>query len=204
MEAADCSYGGEIKSIEAVDASTVKFTLCNPDPALLSKVAFVLFAIMDKDYLNETGGDLAKISENPICTGPYTVKEWVRGDHITFEANPDYWGGAPANQTLIFRWSAEAAQRLLELQAGTVDGIFAPDAEDYETIQADPNLSFVPYQTGNVFYIGINNTMPPFDNEAVRQAFAMAIDKQRIVDNFYPGGSTVAVQFIQQYDESVD
>jgi ABC-type transport system substrate-binding protein len=198
LEAADCSYGGEIKSIEAVDASTVKFTLCNPDPALLSKVAFASFAIYDKDYLNETGGDSAKIGENPIGTGPYTVKEWVRGDHITFEANPDYWGGAPANQTLIFRWSAEAAQRLLELQSGTVDGIFAPAAEDYETIQADPNLSFVPYQTGNVFYIGINNTMPPFDNEAVRQAFAMAIDKQRIVDNFYPGGSTVAEQFIPE------
>ena len=198
LEAADCSYGGEIKSIEAVDASTVKFTLCNSDPALLSKVAFASFAILDKDYLNETGGVSAKISENPVGTGPYTVKEWVRGDHITFEANPNYWGGAPANKTLIFRWSAEAAQRLLELQSGTVDGIFAPAAEDYETIQNDANLSFVPYQTGNVFYIGINNTMPPFDNEAVRQAFAMAIDKKRIVDNFYPGGSTVAEQFIPE------
>ena len=198
LEAADCSYGGEIKSIEAVDASTVKFTLCNSDPALLSKVAFASFAILDKDYLNETGGDSAKISENPVGTGPYTVKEWVRGDHVTFEANPNYWGGAPANKTLIFRWSAEAAQRLLELQSGTVDGIFAPAAEDYEAIQNDANLSFVPYQTGNVFYIGINNTMPPFDNEAVRQAFAMAIDKKRIVDNFYPGGSTVAEQFIPE------
>jgi peptide/nickel transport system substrate-binding protein len=79
-----------------------------------------------------------------------------------------------------------------------VDGIFAPAAEDYEAIQNDPNLSFVPYQTGNVFYIGLNNTLPPFDNEQVRQAFAMAIDKKRIVDNFYPPGSTVAEQFIPE------
>jgi len=196
LEATDCSYGGEIKSIEAVDQNTVKFTLCNPDPALLPKVAFASFAILDKDYLNEMGGDSAKISENPVGTGPYTVKEWVRGDHITFEANPNYWGDAPANQTLIFRWSAEAAQRLLELQSGTVDGIFAPSAEDFETIQGDSNLTLIPYQTGNVFYIGINNTMPPFDNEQVRQAVAMAIDKQRIVDNFYPPGSYTAEQFI--------
>ena len=198
VEAADCTYGGEFKAIEAVDANTVKFTLCTPDPAFLSKVAFGVFAIQDKDYLDANGGDSAKMSEAPNGTGPYTVKEWVRGDHITFEANPNYWGGAPANQTLIFRWSAEAAQRLLELQSGTVDGIFAPSAEDYETIQGDPNLSFVPYQTGNVFYIGMNNTLPPFDNEAVRQAFAMAVDKKRIVDNFYPGGSTVAEQFIPE------
>ena len=198
LEAKDCSYGGEIKTLEAVDENTVKFTLCNPDPALLSKVAFASFAILDKDYLNKMGGDSAKISADPIGTGPYTLKEWVRGDHITFEANPNYWGGAPANKTLIFRWSAEAAQRLLELQAGTIDGDFAPAAEDYATIQADPNLNFVPYQTGNVFYIGMNDTKAPFDNEAVRQAFAMAIDKKRIVDNFYPGGSTVAEQFIPE------
>ena len=51
------------------------------------------------------GGDSAKISEAPNGTGPYMVKEWVRGDHITFEANPNYWGEAPTIQTLIFRWS---------------------------------------------------------------------------------------------------
>ncbi len=191
----DCSYGGEFKSIEAVDQYTVKFSLCNPDPAFLSKVAFGVFAIQDKDYLDANGGDSAKMSEAPNGTGPYTVKEWVRGDHITFEANPNYWGGAPANKTLIFRWSAEAAQRLLELQSGTVDGVFAPSAEDFEAIQADPNLKLYPYASPNVFYIGMNNTKPPFDNEKVRQAVAMAIDKQRIVDNFYPPASIVAEQF---------
>jgi ABC-type transport system substrate-binding protein len=165
---------------------------------LLSKVAFASFAILDKDYLNTTGGVTAKINDNPVGTGPYVVKEWVRGDHITFEPNPNYWGDKPANKTLIFRWSAEAAQRLLELQSGTVDAIFAPSAEDYPAIQGDANLKFVPYQTGNVFYIGLNNTKKPFDNEAVRQAFAMAIDKKRIVDNFYPAGSTVAEQFIPE------
>jgi ABC-type transport system substrate-binding protein len=198
LEAADCSYGGEIKSIEAVDANTVKFSLCYSDPALLQKAAFASFAIYDKDYLDQTGGDATKINDNPIGTGPYILKEWVRGDHMTFEPNPDYWGDKPANKTLIFRWSAEAAQRLVELQAGTADGIFAPAAEDYEAIQADPNLSLVPYQTGNVFYIGLNNTLKPFDNDQVRQAFAMAIDKKRIVDTFYPPGSTVAEQFVPE------
>ena len=196
LEAADCTYGGEFKSIEAVDANTVKFSLCAPDPAFLSKVAFGVFAIQDKDYLDANGGDSAKMSEKPNGTGPYTVKEWVRGDHITFEANPNYWGGAPKNKTLIFRWSAESAQRLLELQSGTVDGIFAPSAEDFAAIQADASLKLVPYTSPNVFYIGMNNTKPPFDNDKVRQAFAMAIDKQRIVDNFYPPASIVAEQFL--------
>src|SRR5260370_18585790 len=45
-------------------------------------------------------------------------------------------------------------------------------------------------------YLGMNNTMPPFDNLKIRQAMAYAIDRQRIVDNFYPAGSTVATQFV--------
>ncbi|HXQ32823.1 MAG TPA: ABC transporter substrate-binding protein, partial [Anaerolineales bacterium] len=82
VEAADCSYGGEFKSIEAVDQYTVKFSLCYPDPGFLSKVAFAAFQIQDADYLTEMGGDSAKISEAPNGTGPYTLGEWVRGDHI--------------------------------------------------------------------------------------------------------------------------
>jgi ABC-type transport system substrate-binding protein len=196
MEAPSCDYGGEFKSIEAVDEFTVKFTLCFPDPAFLPKVAFAAFAIQDKDYLDANGGDSAAMSENPNGTGPYILKEWVRGDHITFEANPNYWGEAPTIKTLIFRWSTETAQRLLELQAGTVDGIFNPSAEDYDSISANPDLALVPFETGNIFYLGLNNTIPPFDNEKVRQAVAMAIDKQRIVDNFYPPGSSAAEQFV--------
>lgn len=196
VESPDCDYGGEFKSIEAVDQYTVKFTLCVPDPAFLSKVAFIAFAIQDSDYLTEMGGDSAKMSEAPNGTGPYTVKEWVRGDHITLEANPNFWGEPPTVQTLIIRWSTEAAQRLVELQSGTADGIFLPSSDDFATIEGDPNLKLYPFETGNIFYIGLNNTIAPFDNDQVRQAVAMAIDKQRIVDTYYPTGSIVAEQFV--------
>jgi ABC-type transport system substrate-binding protein len=195
VEAPDCEYGGEFKSIEAVDQYTVKFTLCTPDPAFPSKVAFAVFAIQDKDYLDANGGDSAKMSEKPNGTGPYVVKEWVRGDHITFEANPNYWGDQPKTKTVIFRWSSEAAQRLLELQSGTVQGIDNPAPEDFATIEGDSNLKLNPRPALNIFYIGLNNTIPPFDNEKVRQAVAMSIDKQRIVEQFYPAGSSTAEQF---------
>ena len=201
VSAPDCNYKtgdatAEFKSIEAVDQYTVKFTLCGPDPAFPSKVAFSSFAIQDKAYLDANGGDSAKMSAKPNGTGPYMLKEWVRGDHITFEANPNYWGDKAKTKTLIFRWSKEAAQRLLELQSGTVDGIDNPAPDDFATIQKDPKLKLYPRPPLNVFYLGLNNTIKPFDNEKVRQAVAMAIDKQRIVDNFYPPGSIVAQQFV--------
>ena len=54
--ATDCKYGGTIKSIEAVDDNTVKFTLCLPDPAFPSKVAFASVGIQSAKHLEETGG----------------------------------------------------------------------------------------------------------------------------------------------------
>ena len=130
--------------MEAVDANTVKFTLCYPDPAFLSKAAFGTLNIQSQAFLDANGGDSNKMSVAPNGTGPYMVKEWVKGDHITFVPNPNYWGTAPTIKTLIFRWSTEAAQRLLELQAGTVDGITSPAPDDLAKVQADTTLKLYP------------------------------------------------------------
>lgn len=192
---ADCSYGGNVKAIEAVDELTVKITLCASDPAFLAKIAVPAFGIYDSDYLKETGGDSAKIADNPVGTGPYTIKEWVRGDHITFVPNPNYWGETTKNQTFIMKWNKEAAARLLDLQAGNTSGIAEVTSDDIPTIQGDQKLKLYPRQINNFLYMGVNNLIPPFDNEKVRQAFAMAIDKERIVNDFYAPGSVAATQF---------
>jgi peptide/nickel transport system substrate-binding protein len=191
---AACAYGGEFKSIEAVDDLTVKFSLCAPDVAFPSKVAFSAFPIWPAAYLEKAGGG-GELIEKPIGTGPYMLKEWVRGDHLTLEANPSYWGEKAKTKTVIFRWSKEGAQRLLELQSGTVDGIDNPSPDDFDKIGADAGLKLYPREALNIFYVGMNNTYAPFDNDKVRQALAMGIDRQRIVDNFYPKGSTVADYF---------
>ena len=199
VSAESCDYGGEFKSIEAVDEYTVKFTLCAPDPAFPSKVAFSVFAIQDKDYLDANSGDSVKMSEAPNGTGPYKVVSWNRGDSVVYIANEDYWGTKALTQNLIFRWSEQSAQRLLELQAGTVNGIDNPGPDDIPTINADPTLKFVERAGFNIFYIGFNNTIAPFDNVDVRKGIALAIDRQRIVDQFYPAGSSVANSFVPDF-----
>jgi len=197
LEAPDCNYGGEVKSIEAVDQYTVKFTFCAPEPAFIAKIASVeAFDIYDQDYLKEIGGDATKMNENPVGTGAYMVSEWVRGDHITLVPNPNYFGEKPANSTFIIKWNSEAAARLLDLQAGNVSGIAEVTSDDLPTIEADSNLKLYPRKVNNFLYLGINNTKPPFDNEQVRQALAYAIDRQKIVDDFYAPGSFPATQFV--------
>jgi ABC-type transport system substrate-binding protein len=203
VESPDCDYGGEFKSIEAVDELTVKITLCVPDPAFPSKIAFSSFGIQPSEYLESTGAT-GDILEKPIGTGPYMLDTWERGNQLVFKANPDYWGEKAKSETLVFRWGTESAQRLLELQSGTVDAIDNVGPDDFATIEGDSNLQLLNRAATNVMYIGFNNnpkvegfdnTTNPLANEKVRQAIAMGIDRQRIVDNFYPAGSEVADYF---------
>jgi ABC-type transport system substrate-binding protein len=194
VEAPNCDYGGEIKSIEAVDELTVKITLCTPDPAFPSKIAFSSFGIQPREYLASTGGK-GDLLEKPIGTGPYYVAQWERGNQIVFKKFDGYWGEKAKSGTLVFRWGTESAQRLLELQSGTVDGIDNVGPDDFSKVEGDSNLKLITRPALNIMYIGMNNTFAPFDNELVRQAFAQAIDRKRIVDNFYPAGSEVADYF---------
>jgi len=193
---AECGYGGNFQSIEAVDAHTVKFTLCNPDPAMPSKVAFSAFQIYPSEYLEATNGGGPELFQNPVGTGPYMLESWNLGSEIVLTRNESYWGDAALEPTVIFRWNSEAAARLTELQAGTADGIDNVGPGDFEVVANDPNLQLFERQGLNVFYIGFNNTVAPFDNLQVRQAIAHAIDKERIVANYYPPGSSVATQFM--------
>lgn len=195
LSAPNCEYGGKIKEITAVDALTVKFSMCKPDPAFLAKAAFSPFGIWPKEYLDKTGGT-GELLEKPIGTGPYMMESWNRGDNITLKRFDGYWGEPAKTETMVVRWATEPAARLLELQSGTVDQITYISAEDFDTVKNDANLQFLPVANPNVLYLGMTDTMfEPFNNVKVRQAIAMGIDRQRIVDNFYPEGSVVPTHF---------
>ncbi len=188
-------YAGNLKSIDAPDPMTVKFTFCKPDVAFLSQIAFNSLAINDTDYLIAHVPDKS-ILIKPNGTGPYMRTLWDRGNRLDFEANPTYWGTPPLSPNLEFQWGATSADRLVALNAGTVDGIDNPGKDDLDAINSDPNLKFYPRDGINVSFIGFNVDNPPFTNEKVRQAIAMGIDRKRIVDNFYPPGSEVAEFFV--------
>jgi len=192
-----CDYGGKIESIVAVDAYTVDFNMCSPDPAFPQKAAFTPFGIYAEEWLaaNANEANQETLLSAPVGTGPFMLDTWARGESITFKAYDGYWGDAPAYDTLVFRWATEGAQRLLELQSGTVDQITNLSVDDYDTVKDDANLQFLPIANPNVLYLAMTNTFAPFDDVKVRQAIAMGIDRQRIVDNFYAEGSVVPTHF---------
>jgi len=197
--AVDCAnrpagYKGQISQIVAVDRLTVEFHLCQADVSFLSKLAFASSSIQDTAWLQAHAPDKSYV-RTTNGTGPYMVKEWIKGDHVTLVANPNYWGTAPKAKTVIVRWAKEAASRLQELQAGTVDGIDNVGTDDFPTVQADSSLALKPREALNILYLGFNVDQAPWNNEKVRQAIGIGIDRARIADNFYPAGSEAAKYF---------
>ncbi|HSG42148.1 MAG TPA: ABC transporter substrate-binding protein [Anaerolineales bacterium] len=205
VAAPNCDYGGKISSIVAVDAYTVEFTMCKPDPAFPQKAAFTPFGIYPEEWLDANANEANQetLLSAPVGTGPFVLDNWARGESITFKAYEGYWGDKPAYDTLVFRWATEGAQRLLELQSGTVDQITNLSPDDYDTVKEDSSLTFLAVANPNVLYLAMVNVIDPlgertdsiFGDLNIRKAIAMGIDRQRIVDNFYAEGATVPTHF---------
>jgi peptide/nickel transport system substrate-binding protein len=195
----DKEYTGNLKSIEAPDSATVVFNLCNPDVAFLQKVAFAVFGINDSAWI-ETHAEDGSISRDMNGTGPYQLEEWREGDSLIFREFENYWDAAnyPLVANAVLRWATESGARLQALQSGNTTGITLVGPNDFETVANDPNLLLAPAPDGqalNTLYVGFNHNIEPWDDVNVRKAVALAINRQRIVDNFYPDGSEVATHF---------
>ncbi len=193
--AADCDYGGNLHSVEAVDELTVVVTLCNPDAIFDQEMASLGLSIHPREYLEATGG-AGEILTRAIGTGPLRLVNWDQGNEMVFERFDDYWGEPSIEDTVILRWNSEAAARATELRAGTIDGMKFANPDDIPVFRNDPNFNLIEIPPLTGVYVAMSNFFEPLNDVRVRSAIAMGIDRQRIVDNFFPEGSPLTPDFV--------
>lgn len=176
------SYFGNIESIETPDPTTFVLTTKSPQyniPNLLTNV----FLIAPK-YYEEKGSE--GFAAAPVGTGPYVLDQVQSGRSISVKVNPDYWGEKPKNAGINFSWSSEAAQRLALLQSKSVDVAFdlnhaqAQDAED-------AGLKVTSVETAVKLIAFLYSPTAPFDDPVLREAAALAIDRNAIVEGIFDG-----------------
>ena len=195
--AAECAVGESgaarlgIAKIEAVDKRTVRFTLCAPDPAFTQKLAVTNFSVNDSGWLAAAIAD-GSLASTMNGTGPLVLSAWEQGVQIVLSRNGSYWGDRAASERVVVQWEPESAARLLQLRAGTVDAADNLAPTDEAAIAADSSLALITRPGFNTFYLNFNNRYAPVSDVRVRQAIGIALDRQRIVDLFYPSGSTLA------------
>ena len=203
------SMFGDVKKMEKIDDYTVKLVLKKLNASIMTSLAM--------DFVNIVSPTNAeKYKENafkhPCGTGPFKFVEWVKDDHITLEANENYWRGRPKLDKLIFKVIPDPSARLMALEVGEVQGIEYPNPADLDRIKANKDLVLMTQPGMNIGFMAMNEgygykdanengmrdiaTEPlvktpgyfePLTKKKVRQAINMAIDKQSIIDNIYMG-----------------
>lgn len=183
-----------IKSVEKVDDLTVKITLNRPDAPFLANVAMPFASIVSKEYTDHlaTEGKKEQLNQLPVGTGPFSFVGYQQDAIIRYNANKDYWGGAPKIDNLVFAITTDASVRYQKLKAGECHLMPYPNAPDVEAMKADPDLKVVEQEGLNVAYMAYNTTQAPFDKPEVRQALNKAINKAAIVEAVFQGMATPA------------
>jgi len=184
-----------ITNIEAVDEYTVKITLKAPLAPLLANLAMDIFAISSPAALEEYGADYGMPTVGCVGTGPFKFVEWVEDDHITADANMDYWGGAPTISRIIWRVIPDDSARYLALKAGDIHALEQANVEDLKDAAADPNL-YVEAIGLNTGYLAFNYHIKEFQDPRVREAVFHAIDREALKDAFYGDYGQVASTFL--------
>jgi peptide/nickel transport system substrate-binding protein len=207
-----------VASAEAVDPLTVRIHTAQPDPILLNRLITVL--MMDRESTERAIAEhgVQWLVDHPDGTGPYRLVEWVKEDHLTLEANPNYWRGAPTIPHVIFRPISSDATRLAALLSGDVHLITEVPVRDTQRIEQTPGLRLLQRPSLRVIYLGVDcgrdetpgvpSSPPnPFKDRRVREAIYLAIDEQMIVDRVMNGFAVPAAQLVPSvifgYDPSI-
>ena len=198
------------KTITKVDDYTVRVTTEGPYPLMETDVA--QFAIISKK--NGDGATSADYNSGKatIGTGPYKFVEYVSGDRIVMEANPDYWRGKPKWDRVTIRPITSGPARVAALRAGDVDLVdFVPPA-DINTLKKDSSIAVWQGPSNRPVFLHLdsnrdlspsiltNDGKPLWPNPTrdwrVRKAISLAINQEAIVEKVMEGNAILATQLV--------
>ncbi len=177
-----------VTSVEKVDDFTVRFTTKVPDPVLPARLASYFLLIPPRRYVEQSKNPQI-LFDQPVGTGPYRFVEWVKDDHLTLEANDEYWGGAPKIKRIISRPIPEPSSRLAALQTGAVDLALDVPIISVKDVRRNPNLEVRAVEEATrTFWLYLNTRIGgPLANVKVRQALNYAVDKKTIIAKLLDG-----------------
>jgi peptide/nickel transport system substrate-binding protein len=183
-------------TIKVIDPYTIEFKFSKVKANVLT--SNMGYQILPKHILGELKGkafvEAEFNSKKPIYTGPFMFKEWVKDDHITLVANPNYFKGKPKLGTYIYKIVPDSTALFAQLKTGEVDwGTIDPaQAADAKKLT---NINVVPYDVFGFTYYAyqMDKTKTElFLDKKVRQALTYALDRKSMVESLLFGYGSVA------------
>ena len=188
-----------ISEVTVIDPTTVEVTLSEPNGNMIFNLAWGDAVIVAPESIEN-------IKQQPIGTGAFKFDSWTQGDKIELSRNDAYWGDAPALASATFKFISDPTAAFAAMMAEDVD-VFSgfPAPENLPQFEADPRFQVLVGSTEGETILAMNNKMPPFDNEGVREAVTHAIDRQAIIDGAMFGyGTPIGSHFAPHNPAYVD
>lgn len=200
-----------VKSVDAVNPTTVKFNLSRPFSALPSYLAYNA-GILPRHAFTGQGDPFQLNSFNkgkPVTSGPFKVETYTSGQSVVLTRNDDYYGGKPYLDKLVFKVVADANTQVAQALSGELSIMILDNKAAVDRIKASNNLRVEPRQLVQYYWLSLNQEDARFTDVKVRQAFEYAIDRKAIItaiERGYgtPANSAIVPAFKTYYDPSLE
>lgn len=176
-----------VEGLSAPDPRTFQIKIDVPKAYFLAKLTYPTAYAVCKEAVEGTGGKVDDASM--IGSGPFKLAEYRRGDRLILKANADYHEGAPKLAGMERRILLDAGSRRDKFEGGELD-IADISMATYHADKSNPKLQPLlrQFPRPSVYYLAMSQkAYAPFADRRVRRAFAMAIDRQQIVDSVHEG-----------------
>src|SRR6266568_7032454 len=170
-----------LAGVKALDDATLQITLTHATPYFLAVLTNSLYFPLNKSIIDQFGqGDWPNhVAGMGVGTGPFMVKEWDHKVKIVLVPNPHYYGAKTKLSEVEMYFVSDPSTAFRSYQAGQYDFIWNITPDDQQVAMSLPGFVRKSLLQSDLLFF--HNKMPPFDNAAVRQAFAYAINKPALV-----------------------
>lgn len=183
-----------VTGCEVVDDYTIKINLKTPNVGFLEYLSNNMYsAMLSEETVKKYGKQYGKSVESAIGTGPYVLKEWKPGELCVYEANPNYFKGAPAIKKVRLKTIIDVNAAIIAQQTGEINAYFNDiPGINYDSVAKAEKLNMITFPS-TIFFEGIMNTKSgPFADVRLRQAVAYAVDRQQMLTVGVEGHGAVA------------
>jgi peptide/nickel transport system substrate-binding protein len=179
-----------LDKVDVTDPATVTLHLKATSPALLGMLAQREGFMSSPTAVKKYGKDYGT---NPVGTGPFVFRQWTPGSTLVVEKNPQYWEqGKPYLDRVVFSDTSSVVVGMQRLITGEADYLSALSPTDVRQLQNRSNIRLDEGPPSRWYGLQWQVDRAPFNNPALRQAIAHAIDRKRIVDILMAGKATIA------------
>jgi ABC-type transport system substrate-binding protein len=179
----------EVTGIRVLDDNTLEITINEPSSFFLYKLTYPTAYVVDqREVRDATCFEGAEWTLRPNGTGPFRLQTWELGERIELAPNENYYlDPKPSLEQVTYLLAGGSALTMYENDEIDLTGVGVNDIERISDPNEPLNAEFHQFDSLDVFYIGFNTGEPPFDDVKVRQALAMAIDKELLANEILAG-----------------